>query len=131
MSFQGYKDIRAFQVSYALAMEIFKLTKNFPKDERYSLVDQIRRSSRGVPSNIAEAWKKRRYEKMFVSKVIDAFGEAGETEVWLNFAKDCEYISSTDFDHLIHGYAEVNRMINGMIEKAERFCINKDLSTVF
>ena len=126
MSFQGYKDIKAFQSSYQLAMEIFELTKNYPKEEKYSLVDQIRRSSRGVPSNIAEAWKKRRYQKMFISKIIDSFDEAGETEVWLNFAKDCGYLLSSDFDRLIRGYDEVNRMLNGMIEKADRFCIYKE-----
>ena len=82
MSFQGYKDIKAFQLSYKLAMEVFELTKSFPKEEKYSLVDQMRRSSRSIPGNIAEAWKKRRYQKLFVSKIIDSWGEAGETEVW-------------------------------------------------
>ncbi|MBP6343772.1 MAG: four helix bundle protein [Candidatus Omnitrophica bacterium] len=124
MSFQGYRDIKAFQLSYRLAMDIFELTKNFPREEKYSLVDQIRRSSRSVPGNIAEAWKKRRYEKMFISKIVDSAGEAGETEVWLRFAKDSGYLPVNDFDRLIDGYDEVNRMLNGMIEKADKFCIN-------
>ena len=124
MSFQGYRDIKAFQLSYRLAMDIFELTKNFPREEKYSLVDQIRRSSRSVPGNIAEAWKKRRYEKMFISKIVDSAGEAGETEVWLRFAKDSGYLTVNDFDRLIDGYDEVNRMLNGMIEKADKFCIN-------
>ena len=124
MSFQGYRDIKAFQLSYRLAMDIFELTKNFPKEEKYSLVDQIRRSSRSVPGNIAEAWKKRRYEKMFISKIVDSAGEAGETEVWLRFAKDSGYLAANDFDRLTDGYDEVNRMLNGMIEKADKFCIN-------
>jgi four helix bundle protein len=124
MSFQGYKDIKAFQVSYKLAMEIFELTKSFPKEEKYSLVDQMRRSSRSVPANIAEAWKKRRYQKMFISKVIDSAGETGETEVWLRFAKDAGYLFVDDFNRLINGYDEVNRMLNGMVDKADRFCIN-------
>ena len=109
MSFQGYRDIKAFQLSYRLAMDIFELTKNFPREEKYSLVDQIRRSSRSVPGNIAEAWKKRRYEKMFISKIVDSAGEAGETEVWLRFAKDSGYLPVNDFDRLIDGYDEVNR----------------------
>jgi four helix bundle protein len=124
MSFQGYKDIKAFQLSYRLAMEVFDLTKSFPKEERYSLVDQMRRSSRSVPGNIAEAWKKRRYQKLFISKVIDSWGEAGETEVWLSIAKDCGYLLKTDFDRLIQGYDEINRMLNGIIEKADKFCAN-------
>lgn len=124
MSFQGYRDLKVFELSYVLAMDIFELTKNFPREEKYSLVDQIRRSSRSVPSNIAEAWKKRRYQKMFISKIIDSAGEAGETEVWLRFAKDSGYLFTQDFDRLINGYDEVNRMLNGMIDKADRFCIN-------
>lgn len=124
MNLQGYRDLRAFQLSYSLAMDIFEMTKKFPREERYSLVDQIRRSSRSIPSNIAEAWKKRRYEKMFISKIVDSAGEAGETEVWLRFAKDSGYLATNDFDRLIDGYDEVNRMLNGMIEKADKFCIN-------
>ncbi len=124
MSFQGYRDIKAFGLSYQLAMEIFELTKAFPKEEKYSLVDQIRRSSRGVSGNIAEAWKKRRYQKMFISKIIDSAGEAGETEVWLNFARDCGYLSSSDCDKLLEGYDKVNRMLNGIIDKADRFCLD-------
>ena len=73
-------------------MDIFHVTKTFPQEKRYSLTDQIRRSSRSIPANISEAWKKRLYPKMFISKVIDAAGEAGETEVWLDFAKDTGYL---------------------------------------
>jgi four helix bundle protein len=74
-------------------MDIFEITKTFPKEVKFSLTDQLRRSSRSVPANIAEAWKKRSYPKMFVSKIIDAAGEAGETEVWLDVAKDANYVS--------------------------------------
>lgn len=91
--YNGYRDLKVFQLSYALAMDIFEITKSFPKEEKYSLVDQVRRSSRSIPANIAEAWKKRIYPKMFVSKVVDAAGEAGETEVWLNVSKDAGYLS--------------------------------------
>ena len=81
MEYKGFRDLKVYQLSYRLSLEIFQITKSFPKDEKYSLVDQIRRSSRSIPSNIAEAWRKRIYIKSFVSKLIDSFGEEGETEV--------------------------------------------------
>lgn len=121
MKYNGYKDLKVFRLSYKLAMDIFEITKSFPKEEKYSLVDQIRRSSRSVPTNISEAWKKRLYPKMFVSKIIDAAGEAGETEVWLDFSKDAGYISSEKYGDLYSRYEEVNRMLYGMIEKKEKF----------
>jgi four helix bundle protein len=125
MNYRGYKDLKVFQLSYKLAMEIFELTKAFPKEERYSLTDQIRRSSRSIAANIAEAWKKRIYSKMFVSKIIDAAGEAGETEVWLDIAKDAEYLSIGKHKELSEGYDEVNRMLYGMLEKPEKFCTKR------
>jgi four helix bundle protein len=121
MNYRGYKDLKVFQLSYKLAMEIFEITKGFPKEEKYSLTDQIRRSSRSIPVNIAEGWKKRIYLKMFVSKIVDAAGEAGETEVWLDFAKNSGYLSNQDHDEFVSGYDEVNRMLYGMIEKPEKF----------
>ena len=111
MNYKGYKDLKVFQLSYKLAMEIFEITKSFPKDEKYSLTDQIRRSSRSIPANISEAWKKRIYPKMFISKIIDAAGEAGETEVWLEFARDAGYLVKGKYDELVSGYGEVNRML--------------------
>jgi len=125
MNYRGYKDLKVYQLAYKLAMEIFEITKSFPKEERYSLTDQIRRSSRSVPGNIAEAWKKRIYPKMFVSKIIDAAGEAGETEVWLDIAKDAEYLSIGKHKELLEGYDEVNRMLYGMFEKPEKFCMER------
>jgi len=112
-------------LSYKLAMDIFQITKTFPKEERYSLTDQIRRSSRSIAVNIAEAWKKRIYPKMFVSKIIDAAGEAGETEVWLDIAKDSGYLSVEKHRELSDGYDEVNRMLYGMFGKPEKFCALK------
>lgn len=103
-------------------MDIFEITKRFPNEEKFSLTDQIRRSSRSVPANIAEAWKKRLYPKMFVSKIIDAAGEAGETEVWLGISKDSNYISIEEHKEMMNGYDEVNRMLYGMAEKPEKFC---------
>ncbi len=122
MKYDGYRDLKVFKLSYKLAMDIFEITKSFPRDEKYSLVDQIRRSSRSVPANIAEAWKKRQYPKMFVSKIIDAAGEASETEVWLDFSKDANYLFSDNYQRLISGYDELNRMLYGMIDKHEKFC---------
>lgn len=121
MAYSGYKDLKVFQQSYKLAMNIFEITKSFPKEEKYSLVDQIRRSSRSVSVNIAEAWKKRQYSKMFISKIVDAAGEAGETEVWLDISKDADYLSMKEYENLISGYDEINRMLYGMIEKSEKF----------
>ncbi len=125
MNHRGYKDLKVYQLAYKLAMEIFEITISFPKEERYSLTDQIRRSSRSVPGNIAEAWKKRIYPKMFVSKVVDAAGEAGETEVWLDFSKDSGYLQVEKYEELVSGYDEVNRMLYGMFEKPEKFCIKR------
>ena len=120
--YRGYRDLRVYQMAYQLALDIQEVTKIFPKEEKYSLTDQIRRSSRSVPANLAEAWKKRRYEKAFISKLIDCAGEAGETEVWLDFSKDFGYLNETTYHELIKRYDEVNRMLYGMIDKANKFC---------
>ena len=125
MKYNGYKDLKVFQLAYKLAMDVFKITKAFPREEKYSIIDQIRRSSRSIPSNIAEAWKKRLYPKMFVSKLIDAAGESGETEVWINIAQDSGYLSLENYTILTSGYDEVNRMLYRMIEKPEKFVIKK------
>lgn len=122
MEYNGYRDLKVYQLSYKLAMEIFEITKSFPKEEKYSLVDQIRRSSRSIPANIAEAWKKRKYPKMFVSKLHDAAGEAGETEVWLDFAKDSGYLALNKYKKLFSEYDEVNKMLYGMVAKHDKFC---------
>ena len=90
---RGHRDLKVFQLAYSLAMEIFHLSKLFPREELYSLTSQIRRSSRSVPANIAEGFRKRRYPKMFVSKLADSDGEATETQVWLDFCFDCGYMS--------------------------------------
>jgi four helix bundle protein len=117
----GFRDLKVYQLSYKLAMEIFHISKGFPAEERYSLTDQIRRSSRSVPANIAEAYRKRQYTKSFVNKVSDADGEAGETQVWLSMAKDCEYISPELCERLTREYEEVGRMLGGMLANPERF----------
>ena len=120
--YNGYRDLKVFQLAYKSAMAIFEITKSFPREEKYSLVDQIRRSSRSIPANIAESWKKRLYPKMFISKLVDAAGEAGETEVWLDVSKDAGYLSAEDYNNFISTYEEINHMLYGMIDKHEKFC---------
>jgi four helix bundle protein len=119
---RGYRDLKVYQPAYELALDLHELTKQFPKEERYSLTDQMRRSSRSIPGNIAEAWKKRRYPKSFISKLIDCAGEAGETEVWLDFSMDFGYMKADDHHRFIEKYDEVNRTLYGMIDKPEKFC---------
>ncbi|WP_394367569.1 four helix bundle protein [Flavobacterium difficile] len=96
-----FQDLFAYQKSFSLAMEIFATTKKFPKEEIYSLTDQIRRSSRSVPITIAEAYRKREYPKHFHSKLTDSDAENSETQGWLEFAFKCEYISEIEYDSLI------------------------------
>ena len=124
LGYGGYKDLRVYQLAYQLALDIHEMTKEFPKEEKYSLADQIRKSSRSVPTNLAEAWKKRRYEKAFVSKTVDCTREAAETEVWLDFSKDFGYISNEQDTDLTERYEEVNRMLYGMIDKPRKFCLS-------
>ena len=120
---RGHRDLKVYQLAYRLAMEIFTLSKSFPKEERYSLTGQIRRSSRSVATNIVEAFRKRRYPNMFVSKLADADGEAAETQVWVDFAHDCGYLSQEQHDELIGGYEEVGKMVGGMMASPEKFRI--------
>jgi len=122
MEYRGFRDLKVYQLAYRLAMEIFEETKKFPKEEKYALSDQIRRSSRSIVANIAEAWKKRRYEKMFVSKLIDSYGEEGETEVWLDMAVDCGYLGKEKHQYFMEKYDEVSKMLYSMINQPEKFC---------
>ena len=118
---QGYRDLKVYQLAYKLAMDIFQESKAFPKDERFSLTDQIRRSSRSVAANIAEGFRKRQYPKMFLSKLADSDGETAETQVWLDFAMDCEYLSRAKHDELLGKYEEVGRMLGKMMTMPEKF----------
>jgi four helix bundle protein len=117
----GFRDLKVYKLAFSLAMKIFHESKKFPLEERYSLTDQIRRASRSVPGNIADGYRKKRYPRMFVSKMADADGEATETQVWLDFAYECGYISQTRQLELANGYEEVGRMLGGMIAHPERF----------
>ena len=117
-----YKELLAYQKAYELAMKVFHISKRFPSEEKYSLTDQIRRSSRSVPSNIAEAWRKRRYPKHFISKLTDSLAEESEIEVWLDYSKDLKYIGKEEHDYFIAKYDEVARMLVSMIDNPDKFC---------
>jgi len=121
----SFKSLKVYQLAYELAMEIFELSKEFPKEEKYSLTDQIRRSSRSVCSNIAEAYRKRRYPKHFTSKISDADAEASETTVWIDFAFDCKYISEETQKKLLVKNEEVGKMLGGMANNPEKFLPKK------
>ncbi len=118
---RGFKDLEVYQLAYELALEIFEISKSFPKEERYSLTDQIRRASRSVCTNIAEGYRKRIYPKHFRSKMTDADAEASETLVWLDFARDCKYISTETHSHLYSEYERVGRMLGNMIKSPRKF----------
>ncbi len=117
----GFEDLKVYQLAYEAAMEIFHLSKKFPKEETYSLTDQIRRSSRSVCANIAEAYKKKIYPKHFVSKLSDSDAEGAETIVHLNFAKDCGYLSEKEKINLLDKYNQIGRMLKSMMEHPEKF----------
>lgn len=117
----GHKSLRVYQLAYKLAMEIFEISKSFPREERYSLTDQMRRSSRSVPANIAEGYRKRQYPNAFANKMSDADGEATETQVWLDVSKDCKYINDETHERLIREYKEVGNMLGHMIQHPEKF----------
>lgn len=116
-----YKDLSVYQLLYKLAMEIFEITKKFPKEEFYSLVGQIRKSSRSVPANIAEGWAKRRYENVFMRHLNDANGSCEETKVWLDFSKDCGYISLDVHTRLYNEYNRVGAILNSLMNNWETF----------
>ncbi len=121
---RGHKDLKVYQLAYKLAMGIFNESKTFPIEERYSLTDQIRRSSRSVAANIAEAFRKRRYHNMFVNKLSDSDTEATETQVWLDFSLDCGYLSRGSYEKLVKGYEEIGKMLGSMMSTPEKFNIS-------
>ncbi|HEY0667035.1 MAG TPA: four helix bundle protein [Sphingobacteriaceae bacterium] len=122
------KDLLAYQKAFSLAMEIFELSKHFPNEEKYSLTDQIRRSSRSVNANLAEAYRKRRYPNHFVSKLSDADCENGETQTWLEFAFACQYISKERYDLLYAQSEEIARLLVYMMNNPGKFLIKATLN---
>ncbi|OGD13624.1 hypothetical protein A2V47_06490 [Candidatus Atribacteria bacterium RBG_19FT_COMBO_35_14] len=115
------KDLKVCQLAYKLAIEIFEITKKFPKEETYSLTDQIRRSSRSVAINIREGFAKRKYEQVFIRHLNDALGSSEETRGWLDFALDCKYISENEHKILDRQYDEVNAMLYSLMNSWQNF----------
>lgn len=114
-------DLKVYTLSFQLAMEVFELSKKFPKSERYSLTDQIIRSSRSVSINIREGFAKRKYENIFIRHLVDSLGSSDETRGWLDFALECEYITLEEHDNLDSKYDEVNAMLHSLIKNWEKF----------
>jgi four helix bundle protein len=122
---KSVRDLEVYKLAFSCAMEIFKVSKGFPAEERFSLTDQIRRASRSVCSNLAEAWRKRMYKAVFVNKLSDSMQEASETQTWLDFCLACEYIDETAFQSLDERYENILAMLNSMEMKADKFCFNR------
>ena len=119
---RSVRDLKVYRKAFDAAMEIFELTKVFPKEELFSLTDQIRRSSRSVCSNISEGWRKRRYKAVFLNKLTDSGQGASETQTWLEFAFHCKYIDEDTFNRLDESYEHIFAMLNSMERKADTFC---------
>lgn len=119
---RSFRELNVYKSAREAARAIFETSKAFPRDERYSLTDQIRRSSRAVNAMIAEAWAKRRYEAAFISKINDALGEATETQSWLDHAVDSGYITPAQFKELDAKWQQIGAMLHKMTERAHDFC---------
>ena len=120
---RSHKDLKVYQLAYASALEIHNLTKFFPAEEKYSLTDQIRRSSRSICTNLAEAIRKRRYPKNFISKLSDSEAEANETEVWLDFSKSFNYIDQKTHDDLYDNYEHILAMLITISNQPEKWVL--------
>ncbi len=117
----GFRDLKVYQIAFKLALEIFEMTKTFPKEEKYSLTDQIRRSSRSVCANIGEAYRKRKYPKHFISKLSDSDAENTETQVWLDFSLSCKYIKREKYDDLTSKSEEAGKLLGYMMNNTEKY----------
>ncbi len=122
MKINSVRDLEVYKLAFDCAMQIFHITKSFPPEERYSLTDQIRRSSRSVCANLAEAWRKRMYKAVFVNKLSDAMQEASETQTWLDFCLACGYIDRTTFEDLDATCEKILATLNSMELKSDKFC---------
>jgi four helix bundle protein len=118
----SFRDLQVYQAALRLQQELFHASKKWPREETYALTDQIRRSSRSIGANIAEAWSKRRYPAHFLSKLTDADGELQETSHWLATASDCGYLTTTEGERLVSDLMGVGKMLGAMIAKHESFC---------
>jgi len=123
MQIKSSKDLTVYKEAYNLSMEIFKISRLWPVEEKYSLTDQIRRSSRSVCTNLREAWAKRRYASHFIMKVTDCDGENSETDTWLDFAKDCGYLKENDYPRLKEKCNEIGKMLGSMLKNPHPFIL--------
>ncbi len=130
MRIASAKELDVYQRAYRLAMDVFSISRQWPSEERYALIGQIRRSTRSVCSNLREAWAKRRYEAHFVSKLTDADGENSETDTWLDFAKDCGYIEFGTHERLSGECQIVGGMLGSMLRNPTPFLINHPTSAL-
>jgi four helix bundle protein len=121
---RSFRDLNVYLRARAEARRVFEITQTFPREEKFSLADQIRRSSRAVNSMVAEAWAHRRYETAFISKLTDSLGEATETQSWLDDSLDCSYITTAQHKDLDAAWQSIGAMLNKMIECADDFCKN-------
>jgi four helix bundle protein len=119
---RSFRDLLSYKLSFELSREIFDLSKQFPEEEKYSLTSQIRRSSRSIGAQLAEAWAKRRYERHFVSKLTDADGEQMETQHWVGVASSCGYIDHETTTKLLNELQRIGQLVQEMIDSAESFC---------
>ncbi len=117
----GFRDLMVYKKGFSLAMDIYELIKSFPSEEKYGLSSQIRNSSRSVCSNLGEGYRKRRYSAHFISKLSDADMENTETQVWLDFALSCKYISKETYDDFNNKSGEIGKLLNYMINNPEKF----------
>jgi len=123
---KSFRDLEVYKLSREVSKEVFVISKSFPREEKYSLTDQIRRSSRSVGAQISEAWGKRRYEMHFISKLTDADSEQMETQHWLEIAEECEYLENEDAVHLLAKCESIGKMVHSMIDKSSLFCKNTE-----
>ena len=121
---KSFRDLNVYRLAREAARTVFRVSKSFPKEERFSLTDQIRRSSRAVNAMLAEAWARRRYKAAFINKIDEALGEAMETQAWLDHALDSGYLPQADFEALDASFRSVSAMLARMIDRAGDFCKN-------
>jgi four helix bundle protein len=122
----NHEDLEVYKIAFEAAMEIFELSKNFPQEEKYSLTDQIRRSSRSVCANLSEAWRRRRYKGSFILRLNDAEAEAAETQVWLKFAVKCQYLDIDSGRKLYSQYNQILGLIVTMTNRADKWLLTKN-----
>ncbi|BDA69974.1 S23 ribosomal protein [Calothrix sp. PCC 7716] len=125
-SIKSHKDLEVYKTAFDAAMQIFEYSKKFPVEERYSLIDQMRRSSRSVCANLAEAWRKRMYQAAFVAKLSDCTAEAAETQTWIEFAVQCNYLSAEEGREIYKTYNSILGMLVTMIHNSENWIIKNN-----